>query len=273
MSDKQFIGRFYWLVDTTLKTDDNLDPKQRARLSDIASYYTDEIIESILIPIISKSETGGRLSLRALDWLVTNYAKKKPVVYKIAPPHHPIIPVNIHNDYKSWLNNHKRRNFDMFRRRKRIYFEFRDQTFETTVGQLNFFFWAARYGIIDYAKTNIVEIEADHAISTKRHAEEANALTNDVPVVETEMPVVEAEMPIVETVMPVVGVVKQANVTPSNKLVKKVKVNKTILKKRVYGKNVNGIIVRRRRRELSRAPHSKCFVYSMAIDVVFDKET
>ena len=129
MSEKQFIGRFYWLVDTTLKTDDNLDPKQRARLSDIASYYTDEIIESILIPIISKSETGGRLSLRALDWLVTNYAKKKPVVYKIAPPHHPIIPVNIHNDYKSWLNNHKRRNFDMFRRRKRIYFEFRDQTF------------------------------------------------------------------------------------------------------------------------------------------------
>ena len=296
MAGKESVGRFYWQNDTG-----TLEPKQRARLADIEPYYTDTVIDSILIPIITKSEPNmhirpERLSLRALDWLVTNYAKKKPVVYKIAPPNHPTIPVNIHNDYKSWLNNHKRRNFDMFRRRKRIFFEHRDATsgnmltHETTVGQLNFFFWAARYGVLDYARANILAIEADHTISTKRNAtaEPDNTVTDELG--ENPEPPSITNKPSTPTPaalacshanksidVPSAVTLPSALTLPAKRLVSDVggahrlsKKQKPLIKTR-DAKNTVGII-RRRRRELSRAPHSKCFVYSMKLDVVFDKE-
>ena len=302
MAEKQCIGRFYWMFNPLDETDDNLDPKQRARLADIVSYYTDAVIETILIPIISKSETGGRLSLRALDWLVTNYSKKKPVVYKIAPPNHPTIPVNIHNDYKSWLNNHKRRNFDMFRRRKRIFFDFNEQTFETTVGQLNFFFWAARYGVIDYAKTNLLEIEADHAVSTKRQVEsgctdadreddsdetkdDATDCPDEIKDDSTDCPdeTKDDATDFREKNKDDATDFREKNKDTSNRScgpfgnlcsIKRKTPFRGMAKlgnKRASAKNKNGI-VRRRRRELSKAPHSKCFVYSMAIEVVFNND-
>jgi hypothetical protein len=150
------MGRFWW--------EGKLSRKQLARLEKIHVYYNDERLTEVLLPIITKDD---RLSLRALDWLVTNYAKKVPIVFNIKPPDCPEVVVNIYRSYKSWLWNHKRKNFDPFRRRKRIFFRLDGTLHESTVGQLNFFFWASRYGVLEYARNHIDEIEKDQAESTK----------------------------------------------------------------------------------------------------------
>jgi len=242
-TSRRTLGRFYWEE----SRGDVLEPKQRARLAEIAPYYTDKVVVAMLLPIISKSD---RLSLRALDWLVTNYSKKKPIVYKASPPGHPMVPVNMHNEYKSWLSNHKRRNFDMFRRRKRIFFNLGKQEYRTTVGQLNFFYWAARYGVLDYARKHIDEIETDHAVSTKRPKEEGEGEDDKEKVDGCDDEEEEED---------VNGRATEVTVTNTN----------TSTKKRPCDDKKSGR-KRRRRRELSRAPDRTCYVFPMVIDVVFD---
>jgi hypothetical protein len=152
------MGSFWW--------EGSLCLKKETRLQRIVSYFDDACLKQVLLPIIMKD---GELSLRALDWLVTNYSKKVPIVYTVTPPGKPQTLFNLHREYKDWLRNHKRKNFDPFRRGQRIYFDVDGQTYESTVGQLNFFFWASRYGVLDYARANIQKIEKDQAAATKHH--------------------------------------------------------------------------------------------------------
>jgi hypothetical protein len=150
------VGTFWW--------EGVLCKKKQFRLEKIQEYFDEDKLRSLLVPVINK-EKG--LSLRALDWLVTNYSKKRPIVYNVTPPNCPEVIVNVYRSYKVWLWNHKRKNFDPFRRGKRIYFTLDGQTYESTVGQLNFFYWASRYGVLEYARQHISEIEKDQAATTK----------------------------------------------------------------------------------------------------------
>lgn len=154
--DRQRIGPFWW--------EGVLCQKKQYRLEKIQEYFDDDKLRALLLPIITKDNA---LSLRALDWLVTNYSKKKPVVYNVTPPNCPEVIINVYRSYKSWLWNHKRKNFDPFRRGQRICFDLDGKTYESTVGQLNFFYWASRYGVLDYARQHIEEIEKDQAATTK----------------------------------------------------------------------------------------------------------
>lgn len=151
------VGVFRW--------DGELCKKKQFRLQKIQEYFDEDKLRHLLIPIITKS---NGLSLRALDWLVTNYSKKMPIVYNVTPPDCPEVIINVYRSYKTWLWNHKRKNFDPFRRGKRIYFDLDGQTYESTVGQLNFFYWASRYGVLEYARVHIDEIEKDQALTTKQ---------------------------------------------------------------------------------------------------------
>lgn len=99
-----------------------------------------------------------RISLRIIDWFVTNYAKKNYIVYDL--PNQPRFKV--HNDYKVRLKSYSKRFFDPFCRWERILIPFgEDQDMETTIGQLNFFKWSIENGILDYIEANYDEIEAD----------------------------------------------------------------------------------------------------------------
>ena len=76
------------------------------------------------------------------------------------------IPWNLFSLYKDWLRFYRRRGFDPFRRRERIFFShtFPDgtqETLDTTVAQLNFLRWAEMYGILDYVSAHKEEIEED----------------------------------------------------------------------------------------------------------------
>jgi len=151
------VGRF-WSVKA-------LAPKPLSRLRQIHRWFSDQVISSLLMPLTRQED---RLSLRALDWLVTNYAKKHNIVLADETTMGP--PLNVYSDYRSMLTYWRRRNFDPFRRHQRIYFMWKDPMApkdsppvieETTVGQLNFLHWASISGIIRYARNNVAKIEED----------------------------------------------------------------------------------------------------------------
>ena len=135
-----------------------LDTKQIQRLQALSEFYTPERLQTLLVPMITQKD---ELSLRVLDWLVTNYAKKYNVVYEYEPHPGKRLLINVYNEYKAWLRNYRRKNFDPFRRRERITFTTADGTEETTVGQLNFVYWAYKYGVLTYTRTHLRTIEQD----------------------------------------------------------------------------------------------------------------
>ena len=98
-------------------------------------------------------EGKSNLSLRLIDWFITNYAKKYNVAYLTSSQKHVIVYLS----YKSHLKAYSKKMFDPFCRWKRIKF----QDMETTVGQLNFFEWAITDDVLSYIETHHDEIHAD----------------------------------------------------------------------------------------------------------------
>jgi len=109
-----------------------------------------------------------KISLRIVDWFVTNFAKKYFTVYEVPKIIHGEVSqtytsrFKVFNEYKLKLKAYAKKNFDPFCRWERINIPYNDQSsVETTIGQLNFFKWAVDNRIIDYIKTHYAEIEDD----------------------------------------------------------------------------------------------------------------
>lgn len=98
-------------------------------------------------------EGKSNLSLRLIDWFVTNYAKKFNTSFLTKSGKHVIVYLS----YKSHLKAYSKKIFDPFCRSKRIKF----MDFETTVGQLNFFEWAITDDILDYLEKNHDQVHLD----------------------------------------------------------------------------------------------------------------
>eukprot|EP00798_Chlamydomonas_sp_ICE-L_P019618 gene19618-26302_t len=110
------------------------------------------------------TEGNCQVSLRLIDWFVTNYCKKYNV--EIIRSKNNIY--NIYVDYRAQLKAFSKHNFDPFRRRDRIKYFFSNELFIlTTVGQLNFFKWAIENGVVDYIRCNMTNIENDMTASYK----------------------------------------------------------------------------------------------------------
>ena len=100
----------------------------------------------------------SKISLRIIDWFVTNYAKKNYVVYDLPNQYR----FKVHNDYKLKLKAYSKRIFDPFQRWERIVIPFgANQELETTIGQLNFFKWSIENGILEYIDQHFEDIETD----------------------------------------------------------------------------------------------------------------
>ena len=113
----------------------------------------------------------SKISLRIVDWFVTNFAKKYYTVYDLHTQRGTMqdtIRFKVYNDYKLKLKAYSKRKFDPFCRWERISIPYDDEKYmETTIGQLNFFKWAIENGIIDYIQRHCSEIEQDMANSYK----------------------------------------------------------------------------------------------------------
>lgn len=98
-----------------------------------------EILKDVLV--------NKTVSLRIIDWFVTNYIKDHQVF---------ICEKNIEDSYKSALKRYKKKLFDPFKRNIKNIMTFKDLA--TTQGQLNFFEWAIKMDIIEYIKENMEKI-------------------------------------------------------------------------------------------------------------------
>lgn len=141
------------------KAEYELTMRQKNILKSLVEFYNIENTRDILVPILSQKTVT---SLRAIDWLVTNYSKKNNIVLQRKDK-----LFNIHNEYKNSLSYYRRRNFDPFRRRLRLSFILGENSYQTTVGQLNFIHWAYTNNILEYAFANIKEIEKDMQITAQ----------------------------------------------------------------------------------------------------------
>jgi len=106
----------------------------------------------------------SKISLRIVDWFVTNFAKKYYTVYEMQTTSNSVdvTRFKVYNDYKLKLKAYSKRRFDPFCRWERITIPYDNEKYmETTIGQLNFFKWAIENNIIHYIETNYQDIEND----------------------------------------------------------------------------------------------------------------
>jgi len=133
-----------------------------------------------LLPIISGT---SNISLRVIDWFVTNFAKKYNIIYHITVEEADEIKGKqfiVYINYKSQLKAYSKKYFDPFCRRERIDFQYEtNKSIITTVGQLNFFRWAITNNVIEYIRNNLSEIEKDMNSSIK-HLYQKKHIDNDI---------------------------------------------------------------------------------------------
>jgi len=138
----------------------NLLCKQALLMNTLNIYFKDiENLNSMIPIIVGKSS----ISLRILDWFVTNYAKKNNISYDVFDKKtNKMKKFIVHIDYKSQLKAYSKKYFDPFCRRERITFiDNNNNEFVTTAGQLNFFRWVIDNDILFYIYNNLKTIEND----------------------------------------------------------------------------------------------------------------
>jgi hypothetical protein len=149
----------------------------------LSKFYTKSTINKIL-PII---EGESNISLRLIDWFVTNYSKKYNTVITKEKQNN-ILHFNVYLSYRSQLKAYSKQLFDPFRRRDRITFFYdKENSIETTIGQLNFFRWILQNDILEYIVSNLKDIEADMINIQKENQSKKNNDENmKVKVVQTD---------------------------------------------------------------------------------------
>jgi|TARA_B100000282_G_C31724507_1_gene487716 hypothetical protein len=132
----------------------NPNTQNNLLLNSLLNFYTNEHMNTMINIINGES----RISLRIIDWFVTNYAKKYYTIYELDDNKR----FKVYHDYKLKLKAYSKKRFDPFCRWDRIVIPYNtNKNMETTIGQLNFFRWAIENRIINYIEENYSFIEKD----------------------------------------------------------------------------------------------------------------
>ena len=155
-------------------TTNNTNTQNYLLMKNLMDFYKDRNHLHKMMRIINGE---SKISLRIVDWFVTNFAKKNYTVYELMIPD--IQPTShrfkVYNDYKLKLKSYSKKRFDPFCRWERITIPYDDEKcMETTIGQLNFFKWAIENNIIEYIDTHYDAIESDmnsrNSTSKRKHS-------------------------------------------------------------------------------------------------------
>ena len=157
----------------------NLNTQNQLLLTNLMRFYQNTAEMTNLPKMMSIVNGQSRISLRIIDWFVTNYAKKNFIIYNINDNNSRF---KVYNDYKLKLKAYSKRNFDPFCRWDRVTIPCGiDIHIETTIGQLNFFKWAIENKIMEYIDEHYCIIENDmnrrNSTSKKRCATDDNCKT------------------------------------------------------------------------------------------------
>ncbi len=147
--------------------------KQDILLLPINNFFRNPENAQMLEDLLVRNEY--KVSLRVIDWFVTNYSKKYNIVIEKESSSLPVASSSsskthrydnrtflVYIEYKSQLKAYSKKQFDPFCRRSRIQYEYASgKSLETTIGQLNFFRWAIENRVIQYIIDNYDDIEKD----------------------------------------------------------------------------------------------------------------
>jgi hypothetical protein len=128
--------------------------KQELIIASLQRFYSGH---ENLAEIVELLKGTSDVSLRLIDWFVTNYSKAHSTSYILNGQE-----FVVYMNYKNQLKAYSKKLFDPFCRRERISFQIPGhEAFLTTVGKLNFFRWAIEKGILDYIKGHQTEVEKE----------------------------------------------------------------------------------------------------------------
>lgn len=114
-------------------------------MAKLSKFYS---VKSNIDAVVNSIDGCDKISLRLIDWFVTNYCQKHNN--------------DLYIDYRTQLKAFSKHNFDPFKRRDRIKYYFSHENFiVTTVGQLNFFKWAIENNVLIMVSENKNQIESD----------------------------------------------------------------------------------------------------------------
>ena len=134
----------------------NIDTQNDILLNKLLIFYKNTDYFDKMISIINGT---SKISLRIVDWFVTNYSKKN---YCIIENYETNERFKVYNDYKLKLKAYSKKKFDPFCRWDRINVPYKDtMCVQTTLGQLNFFKWTIENNILEYIENNYATIEND----------------------------------------------------------------------------------------------------------------
>ena len=146
-------------------------------LSSINEFYKKD--PEYMKELVNIVEGKSRISLRVIDWLVTHYAKRYSIVYWIDDHKKEIYlevdkdsiktsrKFRLYEDYRVQLKSFTKMYFDPFRRHNRITCD--GANIETTIGQLNFFKWVFKNGVLRYIENNLEKITKDMSSYNKEN--------------------------------------------------------------------------------------------------------
>jgi hypothetical protein len=142
------------------KSEFDIDTKLSLLMKSLTDFYTNSIYIDQIKSIIDQNSV---ISLRILDWFITNYSKKYKTIINGE-----IGSIDVYQNYKLQLKSFSKKQFDPFCRKNKILFYYNDDDYiETSCGQLCFFRWCFENNILNYVKTNLSTIEQDMKISLK----------------------------------------------------------------------------------------------------------
>lgn len=142
--------------------------KQELIVSSLQKFYAGRPDIKEILPMLQGTSD---LSLRLVDWFVTNYAKKHNTGYILEGQE-----FLVYMNYKSQLKAYSKKLFDPFCRRERILFQVPgEEPFVTTVGKLNFFRWAIEKGVLTYLQLNTATVETEMNKAMKEQTKARNS--------------------------------------------------------------------------------------------------
>lgn len=144
--------------------------KQELIIQSLQRFYSGR---TDLNEIVDLLKGTSDVSLRLIDWFVTNYSKLHSTSYILNGSE-----FVVYMNYKNQLKAYSKKLFDPFCRRERISFQIPGhEAFLTTVGKLNFFRWAIEKGILEYIKGHQQEIEKEMNAAMKEQAKARSGTT------------------------------------------------------------------------------------------------
>jgi len=178
--------------------ENTISSREELLLNSLLRFYRQDPQNLNILAAISKQKTI--ISLREMDYTVTNYSNNNKVVYKLKDGS----TFNMYLDYKSQLDGYSKRVFDPFCRRQRLFIDFETKTpiflskeeidkyksrtdgLVTTIGQLAFFRWAILKEVIDFCFNNKEKIDEEMEKSSGKTGKKAQKKKDTITVTKDE---------------------------------------------------------------------------------------